>query len=415
VTKRIAFRIAALVLGLFVVIAGIELAANVYLYARDGRYVPARQRLDALGNTFTNNLTRGRSGCRYVDTLFPHPYLAFVHHANPPCGLTVNNIGLFGPDFPSDRPDDRFVVLLTGGSVAAQFAGPGPEGVPYLESILNREYVSPTGRPFLILNGGDGSWRQPQQTILFLLYADAVHAVVTLDGYNERYMVGASVRFEFPSNNFMDVNPLVNSAYSFVVKQWMLGQVYGYAAANRFLSRSEAAYIILARIDASLRQQLQSAQPNTTINTIFQLPRDWDEERRVAWADRQYRKYIRAMDAIAAQNGALVAHFLQPVPALGKPLTDEEKAVVGDLSYRARYQRIMSDVLAMADEGTPIFSLLDLFEHNTHTLYADVIHLRQSPDGASEGHQLMAERMATVLAGAWHLRRRGSIPGTALR
>ncbi len=221
------------------------------------------------------------------------------------------------------------------------------------------------------------------------------------------------MRFEFPANNFMDDEPARERAYSYVVKQWILGRLYGYAAANRFLSRSEAAYIVLARIDASLRQQLQSAQPKTTINTIFQLPADWDEERRIAWADRQYRKYIRAMDAVAAQNGALVAHFLQPVPAIGKPLTDEEKAVVGDLSYRARYQRIMRDVLSLADEGTPIFSLLDLFEHNPHTLYADVIHLRQSPDGASEGYQLMAERMATVLARTWQLRPKGSRPGVA--
>ena len=412
-TKRTAFRIAAPLFSLFFVVAVIEAAANVYLYVRDGRYVSARHRLDALGNTFTNSLTRQSSDCRYADTLFPHPYLGFVHHANPPCNLSVNNVGLFGPDFPSEKPGDRFVILVTGGSVASQFASPGPEHLPYLESILNRDYVSPNGQPFLLLNGADGSWHQPQQAILFLLYADAVHAVVTLDGYNERYMVGAGVRFEFPSNNFMDANPLVNSAYSYVVKQWILGRLFGYAAANRWLSRSQAAYIVLARIDASLRQQLQSAQPKTTINTLFQLPSDWDEERRIAWADRQYRKYIRAMDAIAAQNGTLAAHFLQPVPAIGKTLTEEEKAVVGDLSYRARYQRIISDVLSLADDGTPIFSLLDLFEHNGDTLYADVIHLRQMPDGASEGYRLMAQRMATVLAKAWRLRPKGPAPRVA--
>src|SRR5205823_4515934 len=100
--------------------------------------------------------TQQRADCRYVDTLFPHPYLAFVHHGNPPCRLRVNNIGLFGPDFPSERPTDRFVVLLAGGSVAAQFAGAGPGGVPYLESILNARYESPNGRPFLLLNGSDG-------------------------------------------------------------------------------------------------------------------------------------------------------------------------------------------------------------------------------------------------------------------
>ena len=61
-------------------------------------------------------------------------------------------------------------------------------------------------------------------------------------------------------------------------------------------------------------------------------------------------------------------------------------------------------MLALASHGTPIFSLLDLFEHNTDTLYADVIHLRQAPDGTSAGYALMARRMADVLAQTWHLR-----------
>ena len=102
----------------------------------------------------------------------------------------------------------------------------------------------------------------------------------------------------------------------------------------------------------------------------------------------------------------LFAHFIQPVPALQKPLTEDEKAVVGDLGYRARYERIAHDVLSLANEGTPIFSLLDVFEHNPHTLYGDVIHLRQSPDGTSEGYSLIAERMASVLARTWQLRPR---------
>jgi len=114
------------------------------------------------------------------------------------------------------------------------------------------------------------------------------------------------------------------------------------------------------------------------------------------------------MDAVAAQNGVLVAHFIQPVPAIRKPLTDEEKAVVGDLGYGARYERIARDVLSLANEGTPIFSLLDVFEHNPRTLYADVIHLRQSPDGSSEGYALIAERMASAMARTWQLKPRHS-------
>jgi hypothetical protein len=409
VIKRIVFRAVAFLLAVTVAAVAVELVATAYLLARDRRYIPARTRLEALSNTFIAGITRQNPGCRYVDTLYPHPYLGFVHHSNAPCGSPdVNNIGLFGPDFPSERRDDRFVVLVTGGSVAAQLMGSGVNGVPYLQAILERDYVSPNGRPFLLLNGGDGGWRQPQQLILFLLYADAVHAVVTLDGFNERYFVGSSVRFEFPPHNFEEMNPLLRSSYGDVVARWIAGKLYGRAQANPIVSRSQTAYLLLARLDAYVKRQGQVYSERMNINTMFALPKDWDEEHRVAWAHGQYRKYIRAMDAVAAQNGVLNAHFIQPVPAIAKPLTHEERAVVGDLGYRARYERMTADVLTLASEGTPIFSLLDLFEHNHGTLYADVIHLRQSPDGTSEGYRLMAERMATQLARSWSLRPRGS-------
>jgi hypothetical protein len=146
---------------------------------------------------------------------------------------------------------------------------------------------------------------------------------------------------------------------------------------------------------------------------MLALPADWDEERRIRWADGQYRKYIRAMDAIAAQHDVLVAHFIQPVPAIKKPLTEDERRVVGDLDYRQRYERIADDVLGLAREGTPVFSLLELFEHYRGTLYADAIHLRQEPDGSSDGYRLMAERIAEVLARTWKLRPKRSGPGNA--
>jgi hypothetical protein len=136
---------------------------------------------------------------------------------------------------------------------------------------------------------------------------------------------------------------------------------------------------------------------------MFQLPKDWEDEHRIAWAMAQYRKYIMAMDAVAGQHGVLAAHFLQPVPAISKPLTGEEQSIVGPLDYRAKYQRIVDDAMALRHQGVPIFSLLDLFERHTDTLYADMVHLRQAADGTSEGYRLMAERMAVILGEAWRL------------
>jgi hypothetical protein len=67
-----------------------------------------------------------------------------------PCSLPgINNIGLFGEDFPDQRRTDRYVILLTGGSVASQLGQYQPPPAPrYLEEELNRNYVSPNGKPF---------------------------------------------------------------------------------------------------------------------------------------------------------------------------------------------------------------------------------------------------------------------------
>ncbi len=223
------------------------------------------------------------------------------------------------------------------------------------------------------------------------------------------------MRFEYPSNNFMDVNPLVTASYSEVVKRWVAGKLYARAVSNPFLSRSQLAYLMLARVDVYLKgqQQIYTERERTNLNTMLALPKEWTTEHRVAWADGQYRKYIRAMDAVAAQHDVAVAHFIQPAPAILKPLTDEEKRVVGDLGYRALYERIASDVLGLAREGTPIFSLLDLFAANRDTLYADTIHLRQAADGSSKGYELMAQRIAVTLASAWRLQPKTPAPRVA--
>jgi len=68
--KRSLFKLAALLVSVALTAIGVEVLANVHLYVRDGRYVSARERLDALGNTFIADVTRQNSGCRYILTPF---------------------------------------------------------------------------------------------------------------------------------------------------------------------------------------------------------------------------------------------------------------------------------------------------------------------------------------------------------
>ena len=118
VIKRTGLKIFSILVGVAIALVCFEVGATAWLTMRDGKYTPSAKLFTQNTNTFVQSAAR-ESGCRYGDTLFPHPYLAFVHSRGKPCSLPgINNIGLFGEDFPDQRRTDRYVILLTGGSVA---------------------------------------------------------------------------------------------------------------------------------------------------------------------------------------------------------------------------------------------------------------------------------------------------------
>ncbi len=408
-------KLSALLFSAILTVLLLEAGSFAVLSFRYKGLTSARERFRRDTNSYTERVTQsGKGNCGYIDTLFPHPYLAFVHHGNSPCGIPdINNIGLFGRNYPSEKSPDKFVILLTGGSVAAQFAEFHKDAPSYLEQILNRDYVSPKGGTFQILNGGDGAWKQPQQAILLMLYSDAVDGVVTLDGFNEHYMIGSGKRFEYPANNFISVNPMATEDFDTVAKNWVWGGVHRYAAQNPVLSRSNTVYLILKVLGPGVRGEVPADTRRTTVDSMFALPADWDPARRIDWSQKQYRKYILAMESMAHDSHLLSAYFIQPVPAIGKTLTEKEKSVVGDLSYASTYQGMVDSLLTLRGRGVPIFNLLDVFQDSRQTLYSDEMHLVHEGDGESEGYRMLAERMAAELGRTWKLNKRlstGTVP-----
>ncbi|MBX9942815.1 MAG: hypothetical protein K2Y40_01940 [Reyranella sp.] len=399
--------------GIVLALAVVELTAIAWLYLEDGRYTPAAQLYERTQNTYVRDATKG-SACRYVDTLYPHPYVAFVHHANPPCGIPwVNNVGLFGDDFPVVKREDRYVVLLTGGSVASQLGqNAAPPAPRYFEEELNRKYVSPTGKPFLVLNGGDGAWKEPQPFILFTLYAGSVDAVVTLGGFNEHYFFwpGAEERLERPLSNFIDVNPFVaDENFGDAAIGWVMGRLAGTLALNPVLGQSHAAYMVIRGIEAAAKgKDSFKSNKKTTLNSMFAMPESIrrDHERAFAVQLGLYQKYVRGTEAVARDNGVKAAYFLQPSPAWGKDLTEEEKRVVGDLSYGALYRKIATGMMSLRERGLAIFDLGDVFAKEKGTIYADHIHFARTADNESLGNRLIAARMGELLAETWSLQRK---------
>ena len=402
-------------LGIVMALAVVEITAIAWLYLEDGHYTPAAELYDRTQNTYVRDLTKD-TDCRYIDTLFPHPYLAFVHHDNPPCGLEyVNKIGLFGDDYPVVKRTDRYVILLTGGSVASQMAQnwTSPPAIKYLEEELNNHYLSPNGKPFEVLNGGDGAWKEPQAFILFSLYATSVDAVVTLDGFNEYYSFwpGAEERLESPNSNFLEVNPFVaDENFGDAAIGWVIGRIAGMLSKNRILGHSHAAYMIIRGIEAVAKSKdVFKSNKKTTLRGLFEMPEEIRKDHDLAFAVQLslYQKYERGIEAIARDNGIRTAYFLQPVPAYGKVLTEEEKKVAGDLAYGELYRRVVAGMMTLKDKGLPIYDLGDVVSGHSETLYADHIHFyRKLPDRRERRLPDHGHAMAEKIAETWGLQRK---------
>ena len=412
--KRRIFGLVSTLIGIVLAFALIEVAATLWITVEDGHYTPASELFDRTQNSYVRDMTR-HTDCRYVDTLFPHPYVGFVHHANPPCGKPwVNNVGLFGPDFPTEKRTDRYTILLTGGSVASQLAQErAPPAERYLEEELNRHYTSPNGKPFLVLNGGDGAWKEPQPFILFSLYATSVDAVVTLDGFNEQYFFypGTKERLERPLSNFIDVNPFVaDENFGDAAIGWVIGRVAGVLTRIPLLDHSHAAYMLVRGIEALAKSRdIAGTGKRTTLNGLFTLPADIanDPEKLFQTQLALYQKYERAIEAVAKDNGVRTAYFLQPIPGYGKTLTEDEKRTA-DFDLVDRYRRIVGGMLSLRQRGLAVFDLGDVFKDEKGRIYADRIHCWRDPGPKAEsrGYTVMAERVAQDLAQAWGLNRK---------
>ena len=158
-----------------------------------------------------------------------------------------------------------------------------------------------------------------------------------------------------PASNFLEVNPFVaDENFGDAAVGWVMGRMAGTLALNPILGHSHAAYLIIRGIEAVAKgKDSFKSSKRTTIPNMFALPQDIRGN-----ADRVfdvqlglYQKYARAEEAVAHDNGVKTAYFFQPVPAWGKTLTEEEKRVVGDLSYGDLYRRIVAGMMTLRERG----------------------------------------------------------------
>jgi len=236
--------------------------------------------------------------------------------------------------------------------------------------------------------------------------------MVNLSGFNEHYYFQPKMdqRLEGPAASFLEVNPFAaNENFGDAAIGWVMGRLAGTLALAPVLGRSHAAYMIIRGIESMAKNQASfRSSKRTTISGLFALPNDIQDnpERLFDVQLGLYQKYFRMAEAVANDNGVKSAFFLQPVPAWGKTLTEEEKRVVGNLSNRDLYRRMADGMMILRERSLPIYDLGNVFENHSGTIYIDHIHYLMDSAGESLGNRLVAARIGELLAESWGLQRK---------
>jgi hypothetical protein len=409
---KFGFYLILVVLGFVASLFVGELGVTVYYIAREGEYISPGDRLAAEKNAYVE-VARAQTpskGCGYGDSLIVHPYLAYVQTAAGPCGVRyANSKSLLGKEFP-DRPRPRTgIILLTGGSVAAQFIWDNRQQESPLERILNAEFTGDRFDRFIVLNGGHGAWKQPNQYIFFGLYADILAGVITLDGFNEHYMINSRRRFEEPASNYFQAverqDSRVTTAPFTMAALKLDADLYRVASRHAIFQVSNFAYIVVDALRTALRYYASRA-PKIAITAeddwvkasyaqMFAFQNKMTRKESKLWSLGQYEKYIRLMHGGANTLGVKSLFLIQPIPGWGKPLTKRERRFARGTD-RKLYKEMTDHMVDLREQfGIPVYSLRDVFQDTKEEIYKDQAHVNQL------GDEIMARRVADLIAEVW--------------
>lgn len=402
--RRIALNISIVFASFLLGLLGAEVVVRYALFTEVERRAGAAAQFEV----FTNNYVRRAvtesvtvEDCLWSDTLVAHPYLGWVGRADGKCARPyLNSRNLPGKDIGLAKDDSHFNILIVGGSVAAQFAGGTKTGKVWLDEILNREFVSPNGKPFAVVHGAYGGWRLPSQNIALTLFGNRVDAVIALDGFNEALAplmdtpdVMLAMRL---SREGDEESRWVNYRTS---RSWREFCVNVPVMRDSFLAVS-----IYRWMNARIEKQLESAMERSPYHA-YKFPPDYSADQKEAWNQDQFKYYLRLLAGQANTLNLKFAHFLQPIPAYMKPLTESEKGRVAYVQEE-KYKKFIAANEDLAKEGLPTFSLAGIFKDHPEEIYSDFIHCKFDESGDSPGYRIMAEAIVRILATEWRLRRK---------
>lgn len=381
------------------------------LFSAEDRAKGARQLWHSHHNNYTMQNGGGDGRCSLADSIVPNPFFVYSNASRNPCRqVNVNNIGLNDQrDFPF-RPDpDFYDIVLLGGSVAGQMAaGPAIDPRSWLETELNKKYLSPSGKPFRVFSGSNGGWHYPNQLTFLSIYGDAMDAAVALDGVNEAAKASYRMPIFFPDPVAYTAAmrslryPLSTLAVIFT------GDLRRFAFSNPVTPHSFLLYRLFMFTVSTVAWHFEDLRQEhmSGVGDFFNFPLEWTLAETNQLNRKKYSSYIQLLAAFATVNKMQYAHFVQPNRLIGKTLTEEEKQYYQHDTAAEYEEFAMKTSRELAARGIHTHLLTDVFQNEKGTIYGDIVHCKYDALGNNRGYEIMAEAMAKYLAATWHLKRK---------
>ena len=319
-----------------------------------------------------------------------HPFTGYV--LDPKRHPGSNKLGFLGQALDREHQDDEIMILITGGSVAAQFFQ-----VTQQELAKDIEDVFPN-RKISIVSTALSGYKQPQQ-LLSLIYLLSLgkrfDMIINLDGVNEiavakwqidyfdlnphfpfnwpaYNIVGNSLEHQFLLIKIVKIKTQQSKLRSFFSKKPFIYSNYMLATWDLLDKKNEnnlriATYEYLKRGE-NKTEEFQTVGPKYKGTNVF-------EDTAEVWKDSS-----KLMHMTTKSNGIPYFHFLQPNHFLmNKTLTEEEKLLMYEtknINYikhniQKGYPYLSAKGDELHNEGVNFVDLSSFFENETETVFSD--------------------------------------------
>lgn len=342
-----------------------------------------------------------------------HPYLGFVVDAagGDVFGHAISRWGFVDDASPLRRADpQRFVVGLTGGSVALQLA---LYASGELATALKRSPAL-AGRQVDVVRLAVGGWKQPQQLFavqMLGLLGGHFDAIVDLDGFNEVTLAGENVPLGVPAwfprswARLADQAPgpeqLLRLGELALLREQRERSI---ASASSWWWSPTAQFVFLVgdrrrtQREHALRAAIEHAPASFAVTgpgVDASATGDPLGPMVEVWANAS-----AALHAYCKARGIAYCHFLQPnqYVAGSKPIGPDEAKValapgsVWERGVASGYPRLRQRLDALRGAGVPVVDLTAIFAGHEEALYVDdCCHL------GPRGNAILAEHVAAGL------------------